>query len=137
MLLEQVPAARPNEQDGKLLLQLVFLAFRAREIDRASNRVAQIDLSFDHVPPRWRIRVLEVGHEHLRAGVQGVDDHLAIGRSGDLDASIAQIRRYGRTRPVALADLLRLRQEIEQLATIERGLTFLPARETLPTSRAE
>jgi DNA-binding transcriptional LysR family regulator len=37
-------------------------------------------------------RVLEVGHEHLRAGVQRVDDHLALDRAGDLDAAVLQRR---------------------------------------------
>ena len=61
--------------------------------------------------PGRRVGVLEIGHEHLRTGVERVDHHLAIGRSGDLDPAIAQIRRNRRARPIAVADVLRFRQE--------------------------
>ena len=44
------------------------------------------------VPGRG-VGVLEVGHEDVRAGVQGVDDHLPVGRAGDLDAPVEQVRR--------------------------------------------
>ena len=35
---------------------------------------------------------LKVGHEGLCAAVQGVDDHFAVGRTGDLDASVLEPR---------------------------------------------
>ena len=51
--------------------------------------------------PGRRVRVLEIGHEHFRAGVERVDHHLAIGRPGDLDAAVLQIRRDRRAGPIA------------------------------------
>ena len=50
--------------------------------------------------PGRRVRVLEVGHEHLRARVEGVDHHLAVDRAGDLDAAVLQLGRR-RRRPAS------------------------------------
>ena len=36
----------------------------------------------DHVLPAGGVGILEVGHVHVSAGVEGVDQHLAIGRAG-------------------------------------------------------
>ena len=91
VLLRQVPAARTHEQRGQLVLQRVGLALRRDEIDAAADRVAQVDVALDVVVPARRVRVLEVGHEHLRARVERVDDHLAIDRPGDLDAAIGDV----------------------------------------------
>ena len=68
------------------------------------HRVAQIDLTFKIVLPGGRIGVLEIRHEHVRAGVQRVDDHLAIDRSGDFDAPVEQVRGNRRHLPIRLAD---------------------------------
>ena len=62
-----------------------------RERDRAPDRIAQIDLAFDHVCPRRRVRVFEIGHENFRAGIERVDHHFAIGRAGDFHSTILQI----------------------------------------------
>ena len=56
-----------------------------------ADRVAQVDLALDQVLPGRRVGVLEVGHEDLGAGVERVDDHLAVDRAGDLDPAILQI----------------------------------------------
>jgi hypothetical protein len=82
-------------------------------------------------------RVLEVGHEHLRAGVQRVDDHLALDRPGDLDAAILQRGRYRRDLPVRLADRTRFGQEVRQPACIERALAFGAPREQGAAGRIE
>ena len=52
--------------------------------------------------------VLEIGHEGLRRGIQRVDDHLAVDRTGDLHAAVLQIGRHRRDAPVARADRARV-----------------------------
>ena len=49
--------------------------------------------------PRRRVRVLEVGHEHVGAGIERVDDHLPIDGPGDFDAAVLKIRRNGADAP--------------------------------------
>ena len=92
-----MPSARTDQQRRRLLVQRVLLR-AAVERDRAAHRVAQIELPFDVVRPRRRVRVFEVRHEDVRAGVQRVDDHLAIDRPGDLDAAV-DADRAGSARP--------------------------------------
>src|SRR3712207_7157167 len=48
---------------------------------------------FRSVLPCRRQRVLEVGHEDLRAGVEAIDRHLRISRAGDLDSSVVKVGR--------------------------------------------
>ena len=87
--------------------------------------VPQIDLALDHVGPGRRVGVLEVGHEDLGAGIERVDDHLAVDRAGDLDAAVQEVGRDRRDLPVALAECSRLGQEIGQLAGVEALLALL------------
>ena len=124
MLLDQVPAARADEQHGHFVAQRVFLAVGAGIADRAPDRVAQVELPADHVGPGRRVGVLEVGHEHTGAGVQRVDDHLPIGRPGDLDAAVLEIGRDGRDLPVGGADGCGLGQEVGVLAGVKLGLAL-------------
>ena len=131
MLLVEMPAARPHEQRRDLCVQPILFAVRVREADRASDGVAQIDLALHDVVPRRRERVLAIRHEHFRAGVERVDDHLAVGWSGDLDATILQIRRDRGDAPLPIANLLRLRQEVGQLSGVDLTLTFCTGREQL------
>ena len=81
--------------------QLVALALRAGVGDGAVDRVAQVDLAVEVVSPGGRVGVLEIGHEDAGAGVQGVDDHLAVDRPGDLDAAVLQVRGDRRHLPVS------------------------------------
>ena len=98
MLLGQMPAARPDEQHRRLGAELVVLAgLRVGEVDRPLPAVLEVDLALDDVRPGRRIGVLEVGHEHLRAGVERVDDHLAVDRAGDLDPAVEQVGGIGAT----------------------------------------
>ena len=83
--------------------------------DRPVDRVAQVPVPVDHVVPGRGVGVLEVRHEPVGAGIQGVDRHLAIGRPGDLDPALLQVGRGGRHGPVALADLARVGKEVEHL----------------------
>ncbi len=91
----------------------------------------QIELALDHVGPGRRRGVLEIGHEDVGAAVQRIDDHLAIDRSGDLDAAVQNVLRQRRHRPVALTDLRGLRQEIRLLAGIEPLLALDAGRQQL------
>ena len=78
----------------------------------ASDRHA-LDRCVEHLRDardRYRL-VLKVDHEELRATVQCVDDHLAIGRAGDLDPAIDQA--WGQP-PPALLRVLRPGQEFGQ-----------------------
>ncbi len=99
--------------------------------DRAPHRVAQIDLALDEIVPARRVRVLEIGHEDVGAGIQRVDDHLAIGRAGDLDVAIEQIPRQWRHRPIGVTDTARLDGEVGSPAFVELRLYRLAGRQEL------
>ena len=88
MLFDQVPAARAHQQGRQVFAELIVLALRVCETDRADDGVAEIDLAFEIVVPSRRMGVLKVGHEDTRARVKSVDDHLAVDRAGDLDAAV-------------------------------------------------
>ena len=49
-----------------------------------------------------------------RARIERIDDHLAIGRAGDLDATVLQVGGRRRDPPVAVAHRAGLRQEVRQ-----------------------
>ena len=116
--LEHVPATRTDEQRRHLVVQLVHLAVLL-EPDRAIDRVGQVALPVDHVLPRRRVRILEIGHEHLRAAVQRVDHHLAIRRPRDLHAPVGKVMGRGRHPPVAHTHAHRLLEEVRQLAVAQ------------------
>ena len=65
--------------------------------------------------PGGRIRVFEVRHEHAGAGVQRIDDHLAVDRAGDLHAAVEQVLRDGRDRPFRFADVGGFGEETGQM----------------------
>jgi hypothetical protein len=109
--LHQVPAARPDEQRRDPFVQRVLLLARIQG-DRALERVGEVDLAGEAVLPGGRVRVLEVGHEHLRAGVERVDDHLPVDGAGDLDSPVLQLGRHRRDAPVALAQVARLGEKV-------------------------
>src|SRR5207247_3906130 len=109
VLLRQVPTAGPNQKGGGLPVQTVFLSFGTGELQGPPHRVEQVQLALDDVPPRGRVRVLEIGHEHLGARVKGIDHHLPIGRPGDLDPSTAQVRGTRTNRPRTVTDTGRRR----------------------------
>jgi hypothetical protein len=120
---DEVPAARAHEKRRGLLVQAVVPAFRARVLDGAVHRVAQIHLSFDHVGPGRRVRVLEIRHEYVGAAIQRVDHHLAVGRAGDFDAAVLQVARKGRDCPFGFAYVPGLGQEIRQPSGVEFRLS--------------
>src|SRR5205807_1224462 len=88
-------------------------------------------------PPGRRVRVFKIRHEDFCAGIQRVDNHLAIGGPGDFYPAVLDVARDRRTLPVAFADPFRLGQEVESFALIKPSLSFLPVLETLLAPRAE
>ena len=138
VLLEEVPAARPDHEDGGLLREPVFLPGLGRRVrDRPVDGVAEVDLPLDRVRPGRRVRVLEVGHEDARAGVQGVDHHLPVDGPRDLDAAVAEHFGDRRDLPLALPDLLRLREEVWKDAGVDSLLRLDAAGEELLAPRPE
>src|SRR3954454_3531683 len=119
-----MPPARTAHSRSRLLIQRILLRARFKR-NRSTNRIAQIDLTVDIVEPRRRIRIFEIRHEDVRPAIERVDDHLPIDRTCDLDAAILQIVGYLRDGPVAIADVLRLRQKVRKLADIDAQLPSL------------
>ena len=130
MFLDQMPAARPRHDHGDLFVKRVFLAVRIRERNRAPDRVAQVDLTLDHVRPRRRVRVLEVGHKNLRAGVERINRHLAIGRARDLDPAVADVWRNRRALPISRIYLVYCKNSIRSPRSIAAFLDCRRARES-------
>src|SRR6202044_3898835 len=126
----QMPATRPHDQGRELLMwpQAVDLLVR-RQLDRSAHRVGEVDLTLDHVGPSRGVRVLEVGHEHLRARVERVDHHLALDWASDLDPPVAQGVWGCRGAPVTLTHRCGLYQEVRALACIEADLALVTLRE--------
>ena len=135
--LDEVPAARPDQQRRDLVVEPVGLAFRRLEGQLAADRVDQGRLAADDVRPGRRQRILEVGHEDARAGVEGVDHHLGLGRSGDLDPPIVEIGRGRRDGPIGLADLAGRPQERRAHARVQLDLALLALAQQLDPKRTE
>ena len=108
VLLVQMPAARSRHQYRGLVVQFVFLSFLVKS-DGAAHRIAQVDLTVDHVVPSRRIGVFEVGHEYGAAAVERVDHHLAIGGTGDFNPTVEHVGGLRRDLPFGTADARRLR----------------------------
>jgi hypothetical protein len=132
-----VPAARAHEQRRHLVAQPVLAPVVAGELDRAGDRVGEVDLTLHDVAPRRRERVLEVGHEAARPRVERVDDHLAIDGPGDLDAAIAVVGGRRGDLPVASADVDRLGREAERLAVGDPRAALRAGVEQLAPARLE
>ncbi len=138
VLLGHVPAARTHEQRRQLVVEPVMPAGRGIGVlDIAGDGVAKVDLALDHIVPGGGVRVLEIGHEHVGAGIERVDDHLAVGGPGDLDPPVEGIFRGGRDGPVALADLPGPGQEVAPLPRIEPRLDLEAAGEQFPPFGSE
>ena len=130
VLLRQVEPARPDEEDGGLLAEAVLLAGVGRLVrDRAPDRVPEVLVAEDHVLPGGRVRVLEVGHEDARAGVERVDDHLPVDGPGDLDPAVLEVGGQRGHREARLAHGARLGQEVRALAGVEAELALAAALE--------
>ncbi len=138
VLLGQVPAARADDECRRLVIQLVSLTVAGVRItDRPIDRVAQIHLSQQDVFPRRRTRVFEVGHEAFDGRIQRVDDHLAIDRTGDLDAAVLQVGGDFGDPPVVGANGRGLGEEVRDHPVIERLLPQNARLEQLEATRIE
>ncbi len=107
------------------------------EVEGAGPAVLQVHLALDQVGPSRRGGVFEVGHEHLRSGVQGVDDHLAVHRPGDLHPAVLEVFGDGPDGPVAGADGGGLVEEVRAFAEIEAGLALGSVGEQLAAAGVE
>ena len=102
--LLEVPAARPHDQRRSALVEAVRLLGRI-ECEGPPDGIPDRDLAADDVGPARAQRILEVGHEHGRAGVEGVDHHPGLGRSGDLHPPVVEVRRRRRHLPRCRPDI--------------------------------
>jgi len=76
------------------------------------------------------LRTLEVGHVGPDVRVQGVDDHLPVSRSGNLNSAIDETWSWWCSPPcVILADVLSLWQKVELGALVELHLADLTSLE--------
>ena len=132
-----MPASGPHEERGDLVPEPIDPAVGVDQFDRPVNGVGEVRLAFDHVGPGRRVGVLEVGHEDIGPRVEGVDDHLSLGRPRDLDPATLEVGGRGRDGPLRLTDRPRLGQEVRQRARVEGRLALDAPRETGPAGRFE
>ena len=133
----EMPAAGPDEEGRGFGIQRVLAPVRVLEGDRAAHRVVEVLLAVDDVAPGRRRGVLQIGHEDLGSGVEGVDDHLAIAGAGDLDPAIEEVAGRRGDLPVGVPNGSRLRQEIELGASVDRGLALLAGAQQFLAARVE
>ena len=136
--LVQMPAARTRQQGRRFVIQLIEAPVGVFEGDAAVDSVAQVDLPQKHILPAGGVGVFKVRHEDFGAAIQGVDDHLALGRSRDLDAAVLQIWRDRGDAPVHIvADMRRFRQEVRQLSGVDGGLSLYAGAQQLVAAGGE
>ena len=130
--------ARTDHQHRGIVADLIALAaVGIGEAEAAEPIGLEVRLALDQLVPGRRGRVLEVGHERARAGVERVDHHLGVGRPGDLDAAVLQVGGDASDRPVRLADVARVLAEVGNLARVEPLLPVEPAVEQLAPPAVE
>ena len=138
MVLQQMPAARTDDQNRRVRTELVVLAaFRIGEIELAEPVVGEIDLPFNNIFPCRRKRILAIRHETGCTGVERIDDHLACGWPGDLHAAVEQVIWDAANGPVAFANFRCLGKEVRQRAGIEGLLAGIPDLHELLAARLE
>ena len=138
MRLHQVPAARAHQQHCGVRSQFVrFAVGGIDKVDLAGPSVHHVDLCTHHVGPGGGRRILTVGHEHLGAGVQRVDDHLPVRRAGDFDTPVLQISRNSADAPVTLAHSPGFREKVRQRPSVPVLLPFQAGGQQLPPPRIE
>src|SRR2546422_1544411 len=67
VLLDHMPAARPNHHRWGLLTQPVLFSFDTDELDATVDRITKVNLPLDHVLPCRRVGILKISHVHVRA----------------------------------------------------------------------
>ena len=129
-------AAWADQQRGGRVVQAVALA-ALLQADGAAHRVHEVHLAVNAVGPGGAVGVLEVRHEHARAAVERIDDHLAVHRPGDLHAAVLQVGGQGADLPVSGANVGRVPQEVGEFPGVQAGLTLLARLQQLVAARAE
>ena len=136
MLLREVPTPRADDQGGRFVVQRVALAVAAQG-EFSPDSITDVDQALHHVVPRGGAGVLEVGHEDFGPRVQGIDHHLAVGWTGDLDPPVQQVLGRGSNGPGSRTDLRRLGQEVRSEAGVELFLPDPPASQQLDSTVSE
>jgi len=139
VLLDQVPAARAHH-DGRGVLgsHRVVLALGARELELPADRVEQGHLPADHVGPCGAGGVFLVSQPDLGTRVQGVDRHLRVGRSGDLDPAVLEAGSRASDLPTGiLADAARLVEEAQVAPVVDRRAPLHPGVEAVVAAAGE
>ena len=114
-------------------------ALPSSEVKSIIRSSASLRLSWPSIMfvPQRGVGVLEVGQPDVGAGVERVDRHLPVGRAGDLDPPVDQAGRGRRDPPGrVLADVRRLRQEVEHRAAAELAPAGGGARQSSSWRRA-
>src|SRR5215203_4825417 len=127
VLLEEVPAAGPGQDHGRVIVQLVVLArVGVVEGDGAFDGLLHVELALQHVVPGRAVGVLEVRHPAARPRVERVYGHLAVGRSCKLNAPVLQVVRDRGYLPVPFPDVFGLGQKVRHLARVDPLLPLRP-----------
>jgi hypothetical protein len=137
VILREMEAARTNHQGRQRRKEGVALAGLRLVGDRSPDGVHQVRLAADEIGPCRRRRILEVRHEDVRAGVQRVDDHLAVDRTGDFDTPVLEIGGDRADGPVAAAYGSGLGEKVGAGAVVEARLRLAAALEQLVDARPE
>src|SRR5438552_8136042 len=120
----EIPSAGPDQERRDLAVQPVLFAVRARVLDGPPGGIAEVYLAFDHVPPRWRVRIFEIGHDRLGARVQGIDHHLPVRGTRDLYPPVHQVVRDGSDPPRVVPHPPGGLREVERLSLIHPRLAL-------------
>ncbi len=119
----EVKPARANDEHGGIVAHAVAFAGRGIiEGERAAPAIDEVGLAVDQRIERRRGGILEIGHEHARARIERIDDHLGVGRAGDFDAAVGKVGGRGRDAPVGGANSGSFGEEIGHFAGIEPRL---------------
>src|SRR5215472_12400827 len=95
-----------------------MLARRTGVADRSSDRIAQIGLALQVVPPGRRVGVLKISHENVSARIQRIDDHLPVDWASDLHTPVLQIVRNWGDLPFLFPNVRGFGKKVWQLASI-------------------
>jgi len=121
--LFEVPAAGADEEDGGVVDEGVVLFGGGIGVgDGAADGVAEVELAVEEIFPGGGGGVFKVGHEDAGAGVEGVDDHLAIDGAGDFYAAVLEVGGEGGNFPRGGADVGGFGEEVWEGAGVEGGL---------------
>ncbi len=98
-----MPSSGTHEENGDLVGEGIGL-FLGLMVQCPGVGVDEVGLALEKIEPGGRGGVFEVGHEHPRPGVEGVDHHPGVDRPGDLDTAILKVGRDRCDHPVQLPD---------------------------------